>query len=435
MKSIFTLRLLLSLISVFTLFAFAACSNDDDSISKTLFTVNIPPLSVDQTRDTWFFLTDNNGELLGIQEAVDGLDMIFERPSGFTGKTFSVHKLIYELGADNSYADFTISSYTGISGGQINMRPITNGSGPDELGEYSFALTGVPTGYLPTMLGPGITGGNFNGTGGNFTGVTGLTKNNIPLMFWWRVFGDRTKVPRYQFISDASAGQSSSTTFGSLSVPDEVTYNFNATIDRIEVRAEPYMPGEGYVGTFEYFTQTNVSSSKLYYPGSLYSSYNTWIRITDGSVSEVYNTIGEVPTEVRSLPATINSLSTEGNTLTISTTGTFDYMYTYGFTEWLTGEQEHWLNWFVYSDDSSTQTLNIPEFPAVLTERYPELLLATRNFSTVYVAEADNLEGYQDYLDNVWAVKTSPNFTESFNKGRNFSSGARLAFDQPISRR
>lgn len=423
MKPIFMLRLLFTVASLFTLLVFAACSADDEPINKTLFTVTIPPLSVDQTRDTWFFLTDNDGELLGIQEAVDGLDMIFERPSGFKGKTFYVHKLVYELGADNSYADFYVTSYKGVSGGKIQFSPIQTVSGTD-YGTYNFSVTGVSSGYTPSST-------NFNSAGGNFTGKTILFGTDVPVLIWWRDFFDRNKVPRYSFISNPVAGGNLTTTFDNLSIADQITYNFGATVDRVEVRAEPYIPSAGYVGTFEYFTQTNVSSTKLYYPGSAYESYNTWIRITDGPLSEVYNTIGAIPTEIKSLPATINSLSFEGNTLQVSTTGKFDYMYVSGFTEWLTGEQEHWLTWLMYSDDSD-QNLKIPEFPKVLTERYPELQLATKNFSTVYITESDNLDGYQDYLNSASGVKTLLNFTESFTKGRNFSSGARLSFDQRV---
>lgn len=423
------MRLLNTIVLFSIIFSLTSCSEDEKPLEKTLFTVAIPSGSLDSHLDTWFFLTDNAGNLLGIQEAVDGLDMSFERPSGFKGEKFSVHKVEYELAPDNSYADFVFTSYTGISEGKIQLQPINISSSP-EVGAYSFSITSVPTGYVPSFIGPKISGGSWSGNGGNSNGNVGLLQGNSPLMIWFRNISDRTKVPRYAFINNAIAGGTFSSSFSALNIPEEIIYNFGTSIDRAEFNIHPHISGSGYLGWFEYFSSLNVTSAKVYYPGNTFEKYDTWIRLTDGTQGQTSHTIGAIPATIKALPATIDSFSSEEGKLMVGTTGTYDYLYLYGFTEWLTGVQEHWLTWYIYMDDAAEKTYTVPTFPEILLERYPELNTVIKNFNSVYINDSDNIAGYKEYLQSSWGTTAFPQFTESLSRSRKFSTGARMPFEE-----
>lgn len=413
----------------FAFLTLASCSDDEKKATGPLFTVTIPPLSVDPALDTWFFLTDNAGNLLGIQEAVDGLNIAFERPAGFEGKTFIVNKLEYqktEYQGGNTYSDFYFTSYTGVSNGTIQLSPINFGSGTD-YGTYSFNVSGVPSGYIPS-------GTSFSGTNGNFIGQAALFGTDVPILIWWKDLSDRNQVPRYSFVSNPVAGGSLITTFDNLSIADQITFSFGSSPDRVEFQVSPYVKGK-FSNSFESFSVTNATNSKLYYPGSAFEKYSTSIRIIDNNQSLSYTARGAVPTTIKSMEATIDGLTNSNNIVAVTTTGSFDYLYMYGLNEWQTGEVEHWLIWYVYMDGEKTKEFKIPPFPQVLLERYPELASKTPNFSNVYIIEEDNIVGYREYLEGAWRMKSLPDFTESLTKARVFSQSGKVNFDLPLRKK
>src|SRR5688572_16429613 len=87
-------------VSVFlSVFTMTSCEEDapepELNLDPTLAVIAIDENAIDNEQDIWFYLTGSDGAIIGVQKAVEGVDLTFERPEGFMGETFTLHRLSY----------------------------------------------------------------------------------------------------------------------------------------------------------------------------------------------------------------------------------------------------------------------------------------------------------------------------------------------------
>jgi hypothetical protein len=408
-------RRLISLLALTSLMATASCG--DDEIEKKTITISVPESAIPLGQDVWFFITDKSGKLLGVQEAFRGFDVKFEIPAG---EKITLNKLTYLNTI--TVTDFRVYTYTNVSPGNYSLSPITTTPDVEPAGFHYLQVTDLPiTGLFGRAAGSGVLGCQTTGSGMSYMNLkTFLTTSNIEILYYLTSFSDRTFIPRYKVYPNASFDASETLSFDDMIQASKNVISFDKQIDGVTVS----LSAQNSYGVLELFSVANVTTVPLYFPGNVISTYRTQLTVTDGNEEHVYYKAGSVPTVMKKVPVTVNSLTTANQQLSVNITGSFDYLYAYKLSEWTTGTTDHYLDWLVYMDDQ-TETFQITEVPAEIIARYPELqTMPSAEFNHLLFYESDNLAGYDGYLKRILnpEVPSTTPLTESVSLRKIFGS-------------
>lgn len=402
----------------------SACSSDTDSGNGTpaqkQITFTVPESAIPDGSDLWFFVTDNNGKVLALEQAFAGSKTVITLPAGYT-KAFTLHKLTYTNDIENAYTDVWIQSYTSAITGDFSIAPIVTPEAVEPL-IHTFTLTDVPEGSQPNPTGPNVLGlGSTGKAGSTHTVKAALKETTGRVMYFVPSYEDVNVTPRYIIYPNAEAGQTETASYNDLTLADKINLSLGEQVESVVVVIAPL----GLRPLHAYGTQ-NVNSIPVYYPGDEFTSYATNVQVYDGNASYGYTTIGAIPTSMKKLPASVTLFEATADQLTVHTTGNYDYLFAASQHEWSSGSTTHALDWFVYMNDDAGAFI-IPDFPEELLVLYPQLSDAVINFNYLSLIESDEVAGYTGHLSKVFNPSAPASaLTERFSLNIDFSSeGAR----------
>jgi hypothetical protein len=392
-------------ILAFALFI-TSCGEDDQQSKNEKITFNIPETAIAPSTDVWFFVTDANGKVLLLQEAFGGVKTVITLPEKYA-KPFALHKLTYVT--ESEYTEFRIQSTTNAFPGDFSLPPIVM----PEVGEASFhnlILTDVPAGSDIRVTGPNASyiSSAFPSAPNTLTiKATLKATSSNKLMYYVSGGEDRSQLPRYTIFTDAQAGDTETISYNDMTPAESVILNLGENASFASVTITPTS-----FSNLEFFTMQNTDVVPLYYPGNAFDSYTTEVATYEGNSTYRYNTIGAIPNQMKKLSVTMNSFSSDEQKFEINTTGSFDYLYAYSGTEWTTGPITHYIDWLVYMNDEAG-TFIIPEFPAELIARYPELANKTVEFDYLNIVDSNRFTGYKEFVNNLLNPPLSNNESSS----------------------
>ncbi len=393
-----------------------SCSDDDPTNNNDTPLLTISALAGSISDERWVFLTRTDGTLIEAREIPgDGVDVVFERPSGLNDKSFVVHQMYH---TENSRS-FIIISNTAITGGKLSFNAINPGSALTEVGKHNYSFTNVPFGYSPWITGPKVINYSRGGSNGTFSGTTTLGANNIDLLYWFQVDTNPLVVPKYTLVKNAAAGQTLSMSFADLTPANEQTITFDAKQDFVDVYMGPMSTEEPVMHLYSGLFWSNATEIKLYYPGEAFDAYLTAIETRIGNDRQKYTKTGSIPTNFKSMPASINSFSQASTTFTVTTSGVYDYLNVSGYNRWTVNNLEYSISWSAYMDNSEINTFNIPALPEAIVARYPVLSSAPITpFSFIEITDHNNLNNYSDYVRWTWNTEVFSPSTEYFSRAK-----------------
>lgn len=383
----FTFRNAGLLLIVFSLIS--SCS-DDDNNSNALATIVVPETSLSANYHTWIFLTDDEGAQLGdAQRANEGTDLVFARPEGFKGTTFTLHKVGYSADTENTF--FEILSYTNVKSGTFTL-PKVNRTRVDAIGEAHVVVNNVPAVYQPRLVGAGIFGANITSGGGTFDVKTSVRENDQWALCYVSGFAIDGRVPRYAYFNSIVADETKTVSFTDLPEASHKTVTFDTEVDIAQITIGVAN------GNMDFYNIYNTTSAPVYYPEEVTADYSTNIVLYDGNDYRAYYTIGEIPTAMKTLSATINSLESGVQQVSISTSGAYDYLTLQSSESWEDGGLTHHLSWRVYMNDAAEKNFAIPILPGEIIADYPQLTGIPQSFDLVTLTETNKLSGYSDFI-------------------------------------
>lgn len=395
-----------------------SCSDDDSTNNDTTPLLTISALAGSISDERWVFLTRTDGTLIEAREIPgDGVDVVFERPSGFNDKSFVVHQMYHTVDSRS----FLISSYTAITGGTLKLSSdsINPGSVLTEVGTHNYYFTNVPVGYSPSVTGPKVITYSSSGSNGTFSGTTTLGANNIDLLYWFENSSNPLVVPKYTLVKNAAAGQTLSMSFAALTPASEQTIAFDAKQDFVDVFMGPVSTEVPVMRLHSHLIWSDAAEIKLYYPGEAFDAYLTVIQTSIDNDRQEYMKTGSIPTNFKSMPASINSFSQVSTTVTVTTSGSYDYLSASGYNRWTVNALEYDISWYAHMDNFETNIFNIPALPESIVARYPVLSSAPITpFSFIEITDQNNLDNYTDYVSMVWNAEVSSPATEYFRRGK-----------------
>jgi|GEM_PF-2683873 len=391
-----------------------SCGGDELNSDTPLLTISAEPGSIGA--EVWIFLTREDGTLIEAKVLMDGADVVFARPAGFTDERFTVHEFVHQFNS----RDFVINSYTAIPGGKINYNAARPGTGLTEVGKHNYSFTDVPVGYSPLITGPKVITNTGSGTNGTFSGTTTLGANNTTVLFWFEKYDNPLSVPKYTLAENVSAGQTLSMSFNDLIPASEQPIMFGEKQDNIVVTIGPASPELLSVRPYSILNWRNVTEVKLYHPGQAFDEYVTFMEAHVDNDYQQYVTTGSIPTSFKSMPATINSFSQVAKSFTVTTSGAYDYMIVSGDNRWTDNALQYSLYWAVYMADANTKTFIIPDLPEVIVALYPALSTAPlTGFNFIEIIDHGSVDNYPDFIAKFWSK-------EPFPRGREFLMRTKL---------
>ena len=393
-----------------------SCSEDDSTNNNDTPLLTISALAGSFSDERWVFLTRKDGTLIEAREIPsDGVDVVFERPSGLQDKSFVVHQMYHTVNSRS----FLISSYTGITGGKLSLNAINPGSALTEVGKHNYSFTNVPTGYSPSVTGPKVITYSSSGSNGTFSGTTTLGANNIDLLYWFENNTNPLVVPKYTLVKNAAAGQTLSMSFADLTPASEQTIVFDAKQDYVDVFMGPVSTEVPVMRLHSRLIWSDAAEIKLYYPGEAFDAYMTFIQTSIDNDRQDYMKTGSIPTNFKSIPASINSFSQVSTTFTVTTSGSYDYLSASGYNRWIVNDLDYSISWSAHMDNSETNTFNIPALPEAIVARYPVLSSAPITpFFFIEITDLNNLDNYSDYVSMTWNTEVFSPPTEYFRRAK-----------------
>jgi hypothetical protein len=401
----------------------------DIEVRNILFQVTIPNGYIGAKNKLWLFLSDNAGNLLGVQEAHNNTNVVFGMLPDFTDSTFIVNAFNYFVlpAGDNDFLWRNIQSYTDVkpgiyhyTGADINFfepYPV--------LGQVVVNINDISAGYHHVAL-----GSRYNSySSGDYTSPTSysvtvqVTKGQSDIMVSM-IHNDGGA--KYKLLKGVKPG-------------DEVTLSFNAFIDFN--KAVLPTPGASYVavqqaGTLPdnkddlYFfnDNPNVNGSELinsYYPSEkLFDKYTGFASESVGNISNFYSHYGSSPLTIfKRSAAQLVSHDFSNNRIQINFTGGDAYMMELSSNgNTLQNGENVGDTWHAYMPFKTKTDFKFPAIPAEIVASYYPDGFVSYPFHSISISERLLSElSYNDFFNGVFNYTSSTELTDFEYISKTFS--------------
>jgi hypothetical protein len=147
------------------------------------------------------------------------------------------------------------------------------------------------------------------------------------------------------------------------------------------------------------YLNAGANSIKYYYPGNVFSEYQTQIQTFKGNRIDNYGKIGTVPTSHKTLNATVSSLTVADGFISVNSTGSFDHMRIQSEQAWTASDgSPNSLNWFIYMNDDDKNQFKLLPIPSEILNEYPQFSGVPINYKKAVLIESDGYGSYQDVI-------------------------------------
>ena len=396
------------------------------TIKNTLLIVNnesgVPQLTEGEERDSWIFLSDKNGNVVGEAKAlIPGTTLRWERPLDFYSDTIYLNHLIfnsydswYSSTSKKRVKNYSLYTYTNFGLEEINNKIYNRLNSFDEIKvtvendfdgsrEYLYG-----TAFFRTR--------NFSSTkSGTVTYSVGMYEESQKAFNTYQfddfINGTREK---YYRLDDFQAGNSYKLhTSQYTAMEEQSTTSFPFEFENLAVTSFGFTDAEPegkYVIDGFHFSNSEAQEAKLFYT-TAFPVIFTSVKVRTGNKSYDGFKKGKAP-EVISLPIFSASVVSEKmKNIEVSTNGNFDV----AAGRWIYSEESATdrlsFKRDVYFSSQSGVTYILPEIPTFLMERYPELrnqkeMEREMVVAFTYTLDNEKLTSYEDIM-KYW-------FTDSF---------------------
>jgi hypothetical protein len=395
-----------------------SCENDEPTVKNQLI-ISIPVGYVHESEDLWFFITTDDGELLGVQQGLNDSELTFETAGNV--KRFVLHQLNYMTTSDLLYSRFDMNSYADVFPGNYQLKPRSSQS---EIGNHILTVNNLPVNYNKGRVSgtaSQMSSGSIDGS--TFTLESELFEANTNIFCYFSNLTDGNIVPKYKFINNVSVDQTTTVDFSEFTEMNQVNHTFGFQADQVYAYVNAFA-GDDHSHAFTLWSDgiDDASSLKLFYPGNLFNEYFIDLKVYKGNDLYEYRKIGAIPSTFKTLNADVSSLVYANNNLTVTSTGSFDYLYTVSSDFWTVEDHAYDLIWNFHMGDAGHQEFKIPGFPSQILNKYPELSQGQINFDFAHMDEYDGIDGYSDYLHSLFQSdeKIYQLYTENLGLGKRF---------------
>jgi hypothetical protein len=382
-------------------------------VLNNFIVVSVPLKAFEDTVDEWFFVSNSRGDLLGVQHADNDADIIFETPDNYQkGEVVVFHAFSYR--DYGTHHDFEISSFTEFNPGNYNwLAPVHLGK-RSEIGTHQWLVTNCSRANAH-VSGPDVSYDQSAIIEQQASITTHLLKNNTNLLCVLQNDVSDDIIPIYKMLANVSAGEIVTNDEADFDPMVANTLSFDKEAAGAGVNIFGIDADNNYVTCYSnYFYDNNsplqLSSVNAYYPGTLFSQYASFISYSDASNGSVANVkYGDPITILKRLDAKVESFTEQEGKVTILTTGEYDFMNVSAadfYSPDLTG-----FLWQVFMPQSDVSEFTVPQIPAVLLEKYSDLVARkSEAFEFVALSKFNVPQSHLNYLAP--QGYTSPDFEE-----------------------
>jgi hypothetical protein len=177
-------------------------------ILNALAIFSVPNSYIDEFEESWIFLTDNDGNVLGVQQAENGKEITFSRPENFKDDhTFVLNEFrFFYKKSESEYetTEINIMSYLDFKPGKYFLLGFENETNEQStIGEYTLSVTNVANNQAIYALGTNIGNTSAERIGDQYIIKAELQKNNTTILYSTsapHVYVSSNDVPRYMDI-------------------------------------------------------------------------------------------------------------------------------------------------------------------------------------------------------------------------------------------
>jgi hypothetical protein len=353
-----------------------------------------------ENHDIWFFVSNNQGEVIAVQKAGSSQNVVFKLPFDLINQGYMLHKFDYYRGVQ--YDNYYIETYTQVQPGDYSFSQTWLDRTP--IGQYTLNVSGMDEDdYL-------VAGGRDIGSvGENLTGSdprifsAGVLQNNANMLCMVYNYNDES-VARYKYIQSVNAGGQQTLHKDDLEEMNSKVISLDQSYSRViyslgGIKSDKDGGGQFPIGRSLQIERQNVSKITLRYPGDAFSDYITGLYCTIGGETWSDVTIGAIPPAFDKLNTSFRKPTFTNHKLIVQKTGDADFIQAILRKQSQDNEGYHLYRWGVRFPGNDETEIILPSLPAEILAQYPKASgMSDLPVWSVNATDYEGLTQYSDYL-------------------------------------
>lgn len=369
-------------------------------VKNALFTFAIASDYVFDSTEPWIYVSDADGKTVGMAPMKNGETLTINYPDNHTADSkYSFTR--FEYSHITGFTSYIIFSYIDMEPGAYSLKE-DNVIRNSNLGLHSLRINNAENTVevFPGVFGFDVQPEHFFFDGSGFgIDIRSYLRRSPAQPVYYLFYGEEGDALYYQ-VESAAQG-----TLDEIDVTDmnlmntQVIEYDNATslsvfMQVIETAGDYRNPTTMYTLN----ASSNPNRLLIKYPDIDFPEYITTITAQNDNGRNTYTKVGDVPTAFKAIEASVESFSNTNNTLSLKSTGSFDYLsFNASKTETI-GADSYSFHFDVIVDAASEVSVKIPEIPAELL-KYPNLATHTFEFNTASFDDLSGVESLQDFVN------------------------------------
>jgi hypothetical protein len=355
-----------------------------------------------------YYITNEAGDLLGLQEMKNGEVAKFETPANFSlDQSFVLNRLFHE-GTETGSAYNTINTTAGVKAGSYALtRTVFSSTSPGEAYVNVANLNGT---LFNNISGKNLWGSYYQTFSDYSQFVLSLAKDDGQIFM--NLNNDGTQRPRYALLEDVDRNETFNLDYANMPQMDETRFTLDDNVTAVSTTTYGLTTAGDYANaiTTGYFYSTwfydaAVNEAIYHTADEVFKEYifYTYAYENFDSYSHIVKGI-EAPSTFKKLDAGVDAYSYTNEQIHLETSGIIDLRMVSGNNvKWDEGQYAFWG--VSLEKASGDIKLVVPE---QLRTTYQVPAPADFNFTDVWLIDYDAFETYREYVD--WLLGPPSNF-------------------------
>lgn len=373
----------------------------DVQVKNSLFTFTISSGYLANSYEGWIYVSDAAGKTVALQQMNNGTTLTVDYPENHTADSkYSFTR--FERSFSTGFNYFYVYSYTDVVSGNYSLKGdgyfqnakqgthtlrINN---TNNLVEIYAGAFGFDIGYSSLL---------FDESGFGID-ITADVRRSPANPVYYVMYGEAGDALYYQ-VESALKNTSAEIEQADMSPMKVNVIEYEAGTQLQCLLQINETPGDyrNMAVIYGLVAIANPNRLLIKYPDITFPEYITSITAFSDDGRNTYTKVGEVPTTFKDIGGSLVAFSNSGNSLSVTSTGQFDYISINAeATETIAGTEYNFIM-NVLAEGTSNVNVKVPEIPAELLTKFPEVAGHQFVFNSVLFAELSGVESLQDFVD------------------------------------
>jgi hypothetical protein len=340
--------------------------------------------------DVWIFLSDKNGNSLGVQQLIENSEVVFYAPEGFQDETFTITEFSYR---NTGSVDRVFYTSTDMKPRVVTYKTRPSGPVPPAKGQVHFSIAEIPSGYEICASGRNMETMQVRPLGGS---VNILADDGDLLI---TLVDDEAGIAKYKWLMGVHANDEFVLTLDEFDDFDVSLYSVADDADFLHIQMsltdEPY--SELLLGVF-WDGANDVGVPVIHPPAEMFDRYFSLLQFYEGNTWYVYSGQSHEPVSINPLPVTVDTWDFSGERLNLSVNGEADFMEV-SASKFNATESGYLNDKIVITTAPNSEVSLLPlVIPTEIFELYfKEFPMSALTYNVVSFTDDVRLNSYDDY--------------------------------------